>query len=93
MSGIIISIIIICILLLCSALISASEVAFYSLSPAEKDLLKNEDSKKSQLVQKLLSKPQELLATILIANNFVNVGIVILSSYLLSVFSVQFQIN
>jgi putative hemolysin len=93
MSGIIISIIIICILLLCSALISASEVAFYSLSPAEKDMLKNEDSKKSQLVQKLLSKPQELLATILIANNFVNVGIVILSSSLLSVFSVQFQIN
>lgn len=68
-------------------------MAFYSLSPAEKDILKNEDSKNSQLVQKLLSKPQELLATILITNNFVNVGIVILSSSLLSVFSEQFQIN
>lgn len=93
MSSAVISIVIIFILLICSALISASEVAFYSLSPAEKDILKNEDSKNSQLVQKLLSKPQELLATILIANNFVNVGIVILSSSLLSVFSEQFQIN
>lgn len=93
MSSVVISIVIIFILLICSALISASEVAFYSLSPAEKDILKNEDSKNSQLVQKLLSKPQELLATILIANNFVNVGIVILSSALLSVFSEQFQIN
>jgi gliding motility-associated protein GldE len=93
MSSIVISIIIIFILLLCSALISASEVAFYSLSPGEKDQLKTEDSKSARLVQKLLTNPQELLATILIANNFVNVGIVIVSSSLLATFSNQFEMN
>ncbi len=84
MSGILVSILIIIILLVCSALISGSEVAFYSLSPNEKDLLKSDDSKNATLAKKLLEKPQELLATILIANNFINVGIVILSSSLLS---------
>jgi putative hemolysin len=84
MSGILISILVIIILLVCSALISGSEVAFYSLSPNEKDLLKSDDSKNANLAKKLLEKPQELLATILIANNFINVGIVILSSSLLS---------
>jgi putative hemolysin len=84
MSGIVITIIIVVVLLICSALVSASEVAFYSLSPQEKDFLKTEDSKNANLAKKLLDKPQELLATILIANNFVNVGIVIVSSSLLS---------
>jgi len=76
--------IVIGILLLFSALISSSEVAFFALSPHEKDALKQEDSKNSKLARDLLEKPQELLASILIANNFVNVGIVILSSSLLS---------
>lgn len=84
MSGILVSIIVIFILLLCSALISGSEVAFYSLSPSEKDALKLEDSKNALLARKLLEKPQELLATILIANNLINVGVVIISSSLLS---------
>ena len=93
MSSVIISVIIVCVLLLFSALISASEVAFYSLSPAEKDEFKADESKSSELVKKLLSKPQELLATILITNNFVNVGIVIISSSLLSTMSDAFQMN
>lgn len=76
--------IIIGILLLCSALISGSEVAFFSLGPSEKDRLKNEESRNAGIARKLLDKPQELLATILISNNFVNVGIVILSSALLT---------
>lgn len=71
---------IIAILLICSAVISGSEAAFFSLSPAEKDELKQDDSKKARLTHRLLSKPQDLLATILVTNNFVNVGIVILSS-------------
>lgn len=87
MSGLILSFIIVIFLLICSALVSASEVAFYSLSPQDKDFLKNEDSKNAQLAKKLLEKPQELLATILIANNFVNVGIVIVSSAILKSFS------
>jgi len=68
-------------LLVCSALISGSEIAFFSLSPSQLDELKNENSKKSNQVLSLIQKPKELLATILISNNFVNVGIVILSTY------------
>jgi len=71
---------ILCILLLASALISGSEAAFFSLSPTDKEDLKASDSKKADFVLRLLKKPKDLLATILITNNFVNVGIVILSS-------------
>ncbi len=67
-------------LIMISALVSGSEAAFFSLSPADKELLRNDTGKSADFVNKLLDKPQELLATILIANNFVNVGIVILSS-------------
>ena len=72
--------IILCILLLASALISGSEAAFFSLSPTDKEDLKANDSKNADFVTRLLKKPKDLLATILITNNFVNVGIVILSS-------------
>ena len=67
-------------LLLCSALISGSEVAFFSLNPnkwQEKDM-----SKGQEVIKKLLHRPNHLLATILITNNFVNVAIIILSSYI-----------
>ena len=77
--------IVIGLLLICSALISSSEVAYFSMGPAEKEELRNDESKNASLAMKLLEKPQELLATILIYNNFVNVGVVILSSALLSI--------
>lgn len=80
---VIIALIVIAFLLLCSAMISGSEAAFFSLSPAEKDIIKASDSKKGQTTQKLLDKPQDLLATILITNNFVNVAVVILCSSVL----------
>ncbi len=80
--GLIIGIIVLLILLLSSALISGSEVAFFSLSPADIDELKNSKTKKNKLIKKHLELPNNLLANILIANNFVNVGIVILSTYL-----------
>jgi gliding motility-associated protein GldE len=83
-SGLTVSFLIIVILLAFSALASGSEAAFFSLGPAEKEELKNENSKTSELILKLLNIPQELLATILITNNFVNVGVVILSSSILS---------
>ena len=67
---IIVYLILIFVLLIFSALISGSEVAFFSLGPNEKDLLKGEDSKNARVALKLLDKPQELLATILIINNF-----------------------
>lgn len=70
-------------LLIFSALISGSEAAFFSLSPVDKEDLKADAGKKAKFVKDLLNKPKELLATILIANNFVNVAIVILSSAIL----------
>lgn len=76
----IISILILLILLAISALVSGSEAAFFSLSPMDKEELNKDDGKRAKYTAKLLDKPRELLATILITNNFVNVGIVILSS-------------
>ena len=84
LSSTIISFIVLGVLLFLSALASGSEAAFFSLSPKEKDQLKNDESKTSKTVLKLLKNPKELLATLLITNNFVNVGVVILSSSLLN---------
>ena len=72
-------------LLLLSALISGSEVAFFSLGAGELEELEGESTKHNH-IRELLSQPEELLGTILISNNFVNVGIVILSTYLLNTF-------
>jgi gliding motility-associated protein GldE len=70
------------ILLLCTALVSASEVAFFSLKPTELKLLEESKSKKNSLLLSLLNKPNQLLANILIANNFLNISIIVLSTYI-----------
>jgi putative hemolysin len=67
-------------LIVCSALLSASEVAFFGLSPQDKDELKEDGTRSSKLTLEMLSRPKDLLATILIANNLVNVCIIIISS-------------
>jgi len=78
------------VLLSFSALISGSETAFFSLSPSDIDILKAKNSKKDQAIIQLLTKPKQLLATILISNNFINVSIVILSTYVTaSIFNLQ----
>lgn len=82
----IISLIIIFILIACSALISASEVAFFALGPTDKKNLEEEQSRSSKAILKLLSKPKDLLATVLIANNFINVCIIILSTEVIDQF-------
>lgn len=69
-------------LLFFSALISGSEVAFFSLSPRQVTQLHEKKSNNNSRILRLLGIPERLLATILIANNFVNVGIVILSSFI-----------
>lgn len=74
-------------LLFCSALISASEIAFFSLTPQDLDSLKKDKSPRANLVLEWKDKPKELLSIILIVNNFVNVGIVILGAYLTEVMS------
>jgi len=70
------------ILLIFSALISGSEVAFFSLSKAELEDNSNSISPKKKLVIHQLERPKKLLATILIANNFINILIVLLFAYL-----------
>jgi len=74
------SILILIILLICSALISGAEVALFSLTPSDfdEDTSEKKGSKKIEIIQKLLAKPKKLLATILIANNFINIAIVLL---------------
>ncbi|MGQ9620002.1 MAG: gliding motility-associated protein GldE [Bacteroidales bacterium] len=74
--------IILVILILFSACMSGSEVAFFSLGPKDMDRIKSEKNKRSQTLLMLINKPEELLSTILVANNLVNVGIVILSAFL-----------
>jgi len=77
-----VSIIVLIGLLITSALISGAEVAFFALKPQELVKIKKEKSRRAKLIKNFLSKPKELLATILIANNFANVGVIILSTYI-----------
>lgn len=65
-------------LLFCSALVSGAEVALFSLSQKDIDDSFQENSSKGKIISKLLEKPKKLLATLLVANNFVNIGVVIL---------------
>ena len=67
--------------LLISGFISGSEIAFFSLTPAQLEEI--EDTPKGNAIKKLISMPERLLATILIANNTVNVTIVILCNFAL----------
>ena len=67
-------------LLFCSAFISGSEVALFSLSQKDLDDLIEEDGNKGSIITRLLEKPKKLLATILVANNFINIAVVILFS-------------
>lgn len=67
-------------LLLLSALLSGSEVAFFSLKGEDLSLLKLSDQKRDKSILQLLAKPKRLLATILLGNNFINIAIVVLST-------------
>jgi len=73
-SGIILLIVLLC----CSALISGAEVALFSLSQTDLEEVLEKESKAMEIISKLLQKPKKLLATILVANNFINIAIVIL---------------
>jgi gliding motility-associated protein GldE len=77
--NVLLSLLAILLLLVSSAFISGSEVAYFSLTSAELEDIDNEN------VSQLLKNPNELLATILIVNNFINVGIVVISAYLTSI--------
>jgi gliding motility-associated protein GldE len=68
------------VLLFCSAMVSAAEVALFSLTPNDLNKLNEENPRKGNLVTNLIHKPKKLLATLLLANNFMNIGVVILFS-------------
>ena len=80
-AGVAISLLVIMILLAFSALISGSEVAYFSLSPSERHKIAGKTTKSNSYILRNLESPEQLLATILVANNFINVGVVILSSF------------
>ena len=69
-------------LLFFSALISGAEVALFSLTRTDIEDGLEKKSKPIQIISKLLQKPKKLLATILVANNFINIAIVILFAFL-----------
>lgn len=71
-----------CVLLFFSALISGAEVALFSLLKSDIDTGLDEQPQAFNIISKLLERPKKLLATILVANNFINIGIVILFAYL-----------
>ncbi len=75
-------IVLLIILLICSGLISGAEVAFFSLTRSDLSNGLEEKPTAFNIITKLLERPKKLLATILVANNFINIGTVILFAYL-----------
>jgi len=71
------------VLIVLSAMISGSEVAYFSFSPQDEADLDEEESPAFERIKKLKKEPEKLLATILVSNNLVNISIVIVSDYLL----------
>ncbi|WP_242117320.1 gliding motility-associated protein GldE [Aestuariivivens sediminicola] len=69
-------------LLICSALISGAEVALFSLNRTDIEDGLEQNPKRIQIISQLLDRPKKLLATILVANNFINIAIVILFAFL-----------
>jgi putative hemolysin len=79
----IIGLVLIITLLFLSAMISGSEIAFFSLDHNNIAEIKKNPGKSGNLVIKLIEKPKWLLSTILIANNVINIAIIILSSFVM----------
>ena len=67
-----------------SAFVSGSEIAFFSITPDRLQSDEIEDLPVADSIRALLRRPEKLLATILIANNLVNVGIVVLTTFALT---------
>ncbi len=81
-TSVIIGVILLLVLLLFSALVSGAEVALFSLTPTDLNENSENYSKRLDIISKLLDSPKKLLATILVANNFINIAIVLLFAYL-----------
>ena len=81
--GSIVAIVLALLLLLCSGFVSASEMAFFSLSPVDLSEVEEEHHRSDTKILKLRGESERLLATILIANNLVNVAIIMLLNFAL----------
>ncbi|MBO4907307.1 MAG: gliding motility-associated protein GldE [Bacteroidaceae bacterium] len=80
-TGVWIAAILAVVLLGCSAFVSGSEIAFFSLSPADMETLEEKRNETDERILTLLDDSERLLATILCSNNFVNVAIIMLLNY------------
>ena len=85
-------IIAILILLLMSAIIAGAETAYFSLSGKDINFLKTKEKPNARIASQLLEQPKLLLATILVANNFINIAIVISTNVLIGLI-ISPQIN
>ena len=79
--GAIVALVSVFLLLYASGFVSASEIAFFSLSPSDISEIEEEKHHSDQRIKSLLADSERLLATILISNNFVNVMIIMLCNY------------
>ena len=79
------------ILLGASAFISASEIAFFSLEKIDLNEIKTQDEVKAKQIKNLLNNPDRLLATILIVNNTVNIGMVLISTIVVDLFQKRIE--
>jgi putative hemolysin len=79
---IIIGFIILAVFLFGSALMSASEVAFFSFRPEDIEKLKSDKNNQAKTALKLYNNPEKLLSTILVANNTINIAIVLLAAFI-----------
>jgi putative hemolysin len=70
------------VLLLGSALMSGSEVAYFSFRPEDIERFKTNKSKQAQAAMKLYNNPEKLLSTVLVANNTINIAVVLLAAFL-----------
>jgi len=68
------------VLLISSALVSGAEVAFFGLSQSDVKDIDESKTTRGNIIVKLLDRPKKLLATILVANNAINIGVVLLFS-------------
>lgn len=86
------ALIFIAVLVCISAMMSAAELAFFSLSVKNKEDLRKSTSSRDKIVLHIYDKPKVLLATILIANNLANIGIVLISE-IVAVAELDFATN
>jgi gliding motility-associated protein GldE len=70
------------VLLFLSALISGAKETFFSLTPKDLEDISQDNYSKSHVINSLLEKPKKLLATLLVANNFINIGVIMLFSFI-----------